>query len=230
MTLLSESTNSGPKYNDTIDSFEAMYLKTELLRGIYAYGLERPSAFQQRAIMPLIKDNNVIAQTQSGTEKIAAFSIAVLQNIDPNIKSCQALILARSRVLVQQIEEVVIAIGNLMDIKCHACFGGHLIEDDTKALEEGPHLVIGTPGRTLDMIQRGALRTDNTKMFVLDETDELLAIGFTESIYEIFPLLPLSVQIVVLSATMSHDVLELTTKFMRDPIRILDQKDEVEDR
>jgi translation initiation factor 4A len=139
------------------------------------------------------------------------------------------LILAPSRVLVQQIQEVIIAIGGSMNITCHACFGGNLVRDDIKALQDGrPQLVVGTPGRIQFMIQRGTLRTDSMKMLVLDEADRMLAVGFTESIYEIFPLLPQSVQVVVLSATMSQGVLELTTKFMRDPMRISDQKDELD--
>jgi translation initiation factor 4A len=165
---------------------------------------------------------------QSGTEKIAAFSIAVLQKIDPNIEACQALILAPSRVLVQQIQEAIITVGDFMDIKCYACFDGNLIRDDMEALEEGPHLVIGTPGRTFDMIQRGALRTDSLKHFVLDGADKMLAVGFTESIYEIFPLLPQSIQVVLFSATMPEGVLELSIKVMRDPVCILEQKDESE--
>ncbi|KAI4854072.1 ATP-dependent RNA helicase eIF4A [Aureobasidium sp. EXF-8845] len=223
MTLLSKGTNSEPKHNDTIDFFEAMKLKTKLLRGIYAYGLERPSAFQQRAIMSIIKDKDVIAQAKSGTEKIAALSIAFLQNIDPNIKSCQALILAPSRMLVQLIQEVIITISDLMDIKCHACFGSNLIRDDMKALEEGPHW-------SSALLARGALLTDSLKTFVLDEADKMLAVGFTESIYDIFSLLPQSVQVVLLSATMPQDVLELTKKFMRDTVRILDQKDKLDNR
>jgi translation initiation factor 4A len=118
-----------------------------------------------------------------------------------------------------------------MNITCHACFGGNRARDDMKALQDGqPQLVVGTPGRIQFMIQRGALPTDSMKVLVLDEVDKMLAIGFTESIYEIFPLLPRSVQVVLSSATMPQDVLELTTKFMRDPVRILDQKDELEDR
>lgn len=177
------------------------------------------------------RDKDVVAQVQSGFEKIAAFSIAVLQKIDANIESYQALILAPSRVLIQQIQEFIIAISGSMNITCHACFGGNRVRDDIKTLEDiRPQLVIGTPGRIQFMIQRGTLLTEGIKMFVLDETDKMSVVGFTESIYDIFPLLPQSMQVVVLSATMSRDVLELTTKFIRDPIRIIDQKEEVEDR
>lgn len=96
-----------------------------------------------------------------------------------------------------------------------------------KALQDGPQVVVGTPGRVHDMIQRRVLRTDSMKMFVLDEADEMLSRGFTEQIYDIFQLLPQSTQVVLLSATMPQDVLEVTTKFMRDPVRILVKKDEL---
>jgi translation initiation factor 4A len=204
-----------------------MNLKPELLRGVYAYGFERPSAIQQRAIMPVIKGHDVIAQAQSGTGKTATFSISVLQKIDPNVKQCQALILAPTRELAQQIQKVVIAIGDFMSIECHACIGGTSVRDDMKALQDGPQVVVGTPGRVQDMIQRRFLKTDAMKMFVLDEADEMLSRGFTEQIYDIFQLLPQSTQVVLLSATMPQDVLEVTTKFMRDPIRILVKKDEL---
>jgi len=190
-------------YDETVDSFDAMELKPELLRGVYAYGFERPSAIQQRAILPVIGGRDVIAQAQSGTGKTATFSISVLQKLDPTIKQCQALILAPTRELAQQIQKVVVAIGDFMNIGCHA------------------------PGRVQDMIQRRFLKTDSMKMFVLDEADEMLSRGFTEQIYDIFQLLPQSTQVVLLSATMPQDVLEVTTKFMRDPVRILVKKAEL---
>jgi len=214
-------------YDETVDSFDEMNLKPELLRGIYAYGFERPSAIQQRAIMPVIKGHDVIAQAQSGTGKTATFSISVLQKIDPSLKACQALILAPTRELAQQIQKVVVAIGDFMNLECHACIGGTSVRDDMKALQDGPQVVVGTPGRVQDMIQRRFLKTDSMKMFVLDEADEMLSRGFTEQIYDIFQLLPQSTQVVLLSATMPQDVLEVTTKFMRDPVRILVKKDEL---
>jgi len=215
-------------WDEIVDNFDNMGLKPELLRGIYSYGFERPSAIQQRAIMPVLKDRDVIAQAQSGTGKTATFSISVLQKIDHSVKQCQALILAPTRELAQQIQKVVIALGDYLDIECHACIGGTIVREDIRILQEGVHVVVGTPGRVLDMIQnRRALRTDHIKMFVLDEADEMLSRGFKDQIYNIFQLLPTSTQAVLLSATMPSDVLEVTQKFMRDPIRILVKKDEL---
>ncbi len=130
--------------------------------------------------------HDVIAQAQSGTGKTATFSISVLQKIDPTLKQCQALILAPTRELAQQIQKVVVAIGDFMSIECHACIGGTSVRDDMKALQDGPQVVVGTPGRVHDMIQRRFLKTDGMKMFVLDEADEMLSVSIKN------PLRPLS--------------------------------------
>lgn len=188
---------------------------------------ERPSAIQQRAIVPVIKGHDVIAQAQSGTGKTATFSISILQAIDPEIKGTQALILAPTRELAQQIQKVVVALGDYMNVECHACVGGTNVREDMAKLQEGAQVVVGTPGRVQDMINRRALRTDNIKIFCLDEADEMLSRGFKDQIYEVFQLLPQDTQVVLLSATMPADVLEVTKKFMRDPVRILVKRDEL---
>jgi translation initiation factor 4A len=215
-------------WEEVVDNFDNMNLKTELLRGVYAYGFERPSAIQQRAIMPVIKGHDVIAQAQSGTGKTATFSISILQSIDVSLKATQALILAPTRELALQIQKVVLALGDFMGIDCHACIGGTNVRDDIAKLQSGCQVVVGTPGRVFDMIHnRRAFKTDHMKMFVLDEADEMLSRGFKEQIYDVFQLLPTETQVVLLSATMPADVLEVTTKFMREPIRILVKRDEL---
>ncbi|KAI8587507.1 translation initiation factor eIF4A [Geranomyces variabilis] len=214
-------------WDEVVDKFDDMKLREELLRGIYAYGFERPSAIQQRAILPVIKLHDVIAQAQSGTGKTATFSISILQSLDMSKKECQALILAPTRELAQQIQKVLIALGEYMNIECHACIGGTNVREDMRKLEAGVHVVVGTPGRVFDMINRGALKTDSMKMFVLDEADEMLSRGFTEQIYDVFQLLPPATQVVLLSATMPAEVLEVTKRFMRDPVRILVKRDEL---
>jgi len=214
-------------YDKVVESFDDMKLREELLRGIYAYGFERPSAIQQRAILPCIEGNDVIAQAQSGTGKTATFSISILQQIDIANPQCQALILAPTRELAQQIQKVVIALGDYMNAKCHACIGGTNVKDDMRNLEKGMHVVVGTPGRVYDMIQRRALRTESIKMFVLDEADEMLSRGFKEQIHDVFKMLPETTQVILLSATMPVDVLDVTKCFMRNPIRILVKKEEL---
>nr|CAD7203050.1 unnamed protein product [Timema douglasi] len=214
-------------WEEVVDNFDDMHLKEELLRGIYAYGFEKPSAIQQRAIMPCVKTHDVIAQAQSGTGKTATFSISILQLIDTNVRECQALILAPTRELAQQIQKVVIALGDFMNAQCHACIGGTNVREDMRKLEMGIHVVVGTPGRVYDMISRRALRTDHIKLFVLDEADEMLSRGFKDQIHDVFKTLSLEVQVILLSATMPSDVLEVTSLFMRNPIRILVKKEEL---
>ncbi|KAI9093829.1 eukaryotic initiation factor 4A-III [Phlyctochytrium arcticum] len=204
-----------------------MNLREELLRGIYSYGFERPSVFQQRAIPPVIKGHDVIAQHQWGTGKTAIFSISVLQSLDMTKKECQALILAPTWELAQQIQKVVIALGDYMNITCHACIGGTNVRDDMRALEAGVHVVVGTPGHVFDMMDCRALKTDHIKMFVLDEADKMLYRGFKEQIYEVFQLLPPATQVVLLSATMPVEVLDVTKRFMREPVHILVKPDKV---
>jgi len=177
--------------------------------------------------MPVLKKHDVIAQAQSGTGKTATFSISVLQNLDINNKQCQALILAPTRELAQQIQKVVLALGDFMKVNCHGCIGGTNVKDDMERLREGSHVVVGTPGRVLDMIKRGALKTDSIKMFVMDEADEMLSRGFRDQMFDVFQQLPQSTQVVLLSATMPTEVMDVTTKFMREPIRILVKKDEL---
>lgn len=169
-------------WNEIVDSFDDMNLKEELLRGIYAYGFEKPSAIQKRAILPCIKGHDVIAQAQSGTGKTATFSIAILQQIDTSIMECQALILAPTRELATQITKVVIALGDYMNVACHACIGGTNVREDVRKLEIGTHVVVGTPGRVNDMISRKVLRTKQIKLFVLDEADEMLSRGTLQNV------------------------------------------------
>ncbi|KAI8048635.1 ATP-dependent RNA helicase FAL1 [Syncephalis plumigaleata] len=208
-------------------TFDAIGLKEDLLRGIYAYNFEKPSAIQQRAIVPIVKGRDVIAQAQSGTGKTATFSISMLQCVDTTLRETQALVLSPTRELATQIQSVVLALGDYMNVQCHACIGGTSIGEDIRKLDHGQHIVSGTPGRVYDMIRRRNLRTRNIKMLVLDEADELLNLGFKDQIYDVYRHLPPATQVVLLSATLPHDVLEMTTKFMTDPIRILVKRDEI---
>jgi len=120
-----------------------------------------------------------------------------------------------------------LALGDYMGVSCHACIGGTNVRDDIKRLEGGVQIVVGTPGRVYDMLNRSALRSKSIKMFVLDEADEMLSRGFKEQIYDVFTTMPQNIQVILLSATMPNDVLEVTTKFMNDPIKILVKKEEL---
>ncbi|KRZ86871.1 Eukaryotic initiation factor 4A-III [Trichinella sp. T8] len=219
-----------------IPSFEEMNLKRELLRGIYAYGFNKPSMIQKRAIRPIVSGRDVIAQSQSGTGKTATFSIGLLQVIDTQLRETQALVLAPTRELAQQIQKVVLALGDRMNVQAHACIGGTNVGEDIRKLDYGQHVVVGTPGRVFDMITRQNLRTDSLKVFVMDEADEMLTkgnellyliLGFKDQIYDIYRFLPPGIQVVVISATLPHEILEMTGKFMTEPIRILVKRDEL---
>jgi len=214
-------------WDEICESFDDMDLADSLLRGIYAYGFEKPSAIQQRAIVPCIKGMDVIAQAQSGTGKTATFAITVLQSIDTSLRETQALILAPTRELAQQIQKCVMALGDYMGAQCHACIGGTSIREDMTKLDVGQHVVVGTPGRVFDMISRKALRTRDIKQFILDEADEMLSRGFKDQIYDVFRHLNQDIQVILLSATMPEEVLEVTSRFMREPIRILVKKEEL---
>jgi len=135
--------------------------------------------------------------------------------------------LAPTRELAQQIHKVVLALGDYMRIKAHACVGGTAIRDDVRYLQDGVHVVVGTPGRVFDMINRSVLKLDHLKLFVLDEADEMLSRGFKDQIYDIFQTLPQNVQVCLFSATMPLEIYQLTQRFMRDPVRILVKRDEV---
>ncbi|KAF0036978.1 hypothetical protein F2P81_009852 [Scophthalmus maximus] len=206
---------------DVTPTFDTMGLREDLLRGIYAYGFEKPSAIQQRAIKQIIKGRDVIAQSQSGTGKTATFCVSVLQCLDIQVRETQALILAPTRELAGQIQKVLLALGDYMNVQCHACIGGTNVGEDIRKLDYGQHVVAGTPGRVFDMIRRRSLRTRAIKMLVLDEADEMLNKGFKEQIYDVYRYLPPATQVCLISATLPHEILEMTNKFMTDPIRIL---------
>lgn len=214
-------------WEQIVTSFDEMNLKVDLLRGIYAYGFEKPSAIQQRGIMPILAGHDTIAQAQSGTGKTATFSISVLQNIDLKMNRTQALILAPTRELAQQIRKVVHALGDFLNVNSHACIGGTLVRDDVRILRDGVQVVVGTPGRVFDMVNRQVLNLADVRMFVLDEADEMLSRGFKDQIYDVFQHLPAKVQVCLFSATMPTEILEISHRFMIDPIRILVKRDEL---
>lgn len=220
-------TVTGAEEYPVFESFDDYELNENLLRGIYSYGFEKPSAIQQRGIKPILDGRDTIGQAQSGTGKTATFVIGCLERIDYGHKACQGLILAPTRELASQIQKVALALGDYLRVRCHVCIGGTSVRDDIDKLREGQHLVVGTPGRVFDMINKRHLRVDDLITFVLDEADEMLSRGFKDQIYDIFKTLPHNVQVCLFSATMAPEILELTTKFMRDAVRILVKKDEL---
>lgn len=155
------------------------------------------------------------------------FSIGVLQSVNTTSNETQALTLSPTRELAEQTQKVLLALGDFMNIQCHACIGGKSIGEDIRRLDYGVQVVSGTPGRVYDMIKRQNLRTRGIKMLVIDEADEMLNKGFKEQIYDIYRYLPPSTQVVLVSATLPQEVLDMTGKFMNEPVKVLVKRDEL---
>jgi len=206
-----------------INEWEELNAKTELLRGIYANGFERPSPIQKQAILPIFNKRDVIAQAQSGTGKTACFSIGALQLIDTTRNVTQAMILSPTRELSIQTKSVLDALGRLFPSLCtQLLIGGTSTDENIQLLRDKiPHVVIGCPGRIHDMLKRKRLGTKDFKLFILDEADELLSSGFKDQVYNIFQFMPSNVQVALFSATMPPELNTLTDKFMRNPVKIL---------
>ena len=206
-----------------INSWDELNIKKDLLRGIYSYGYENPSPIQKRGIHPLISNNDVIAQAQSGTGKTGCFAIGTLQIIDENINTTQAIIISPTRELSIQTKRVIDSIGTMIkNLKTQLLVGGTSLDEDIKNLKyNSPQIIIGCPGRIHDMLRRKCINTYQCKIIVIDEADEMLSQGFKEQIYDIFQYLPRSIQVALFSATLPKDIFIMTEKFMRDPIKIL---------
>jgi translation initiation factor 4A len=201
---------------------EEVGLNPKVLRGIYSYGFENPSPIQKRSIIPLSNGYDIIAQAQSGTGKTGAFVVGSLNIVEPKEKKTQVLILSPTRELATQSYSVYTAISQYMKINIKLLIGGTSTEEDRKDLHDNvPHVVVGTPGRIHDMMRRGHLESSGIKLFIMDEADEMLSVGFKDQIYNIFQHLNNEVQIGLFSATMPEDVRNLTEKIMRDPVEIL---------
>lgn len=210
-----------------IASFDEMGMNDKVLRGVYDYGFKKPSEIQQRAVMPILKGRDVIAQAQSGTGKTSMIAISVCQIVNTSSRKIQVLVLSPSRELASQTEKTIQAIGVHTSIQAHACIGGKSIGEDIKKLERGVHAVSGTPGRVYDMIKRGSLQTKSVKLLILDESDEMLSKGLKDQIYDVYRSLPHDIQVCLISATLPQEILEMTNKFMTDPVRILVKRDEL---
>lgn len=223
MIVEDEKTNN--KIKDYL-SFDDLDLKDELLRGIYSYGFEKPSSIQQRAIKPMIDGHDLIAQAQSGTGKTATFLIGTLECISGN-KQTEAIILSPTRELSVQTQKVAKNISNYMDINIQDAIGGTNLNENMFRLRNNPQIIVGTPGRVLDMIYRNIIKTENIKLLVIDEVDEMLSKGFKEQIQNVFKEFKNDVQVTIFSATMPPEVLQLTSLFMKNPINILVKNDEV---
>lgn len=210
------------------DTFDEMGLSDTLIRGIYNYGFELPSKIQQLAIVPMSQQNDILAQSQSGTGKTGAFTIGALSTVDSTLKAPQVLVMCPTRELSQQTERVAQAIGSYMNLKVLSATGGNQIRADVTALKNGAQFIVGTPGRIFDLICRGELSVEHIRYVILDEADQMLEDLFADQIRSILnSKFPSTTRLALFSATMPKNVLEIAENYLSNPVRILLPPDEV---
>ena len=210
------------------ETFEDMRLKKKLIQGIYNYGFEKPSVIQQKGIVPIIMKKDIIAQAQSGTGKTATFVIGTLQTLESDSSSIKILVIVPTRELAHQIQEVYTSIGCYLDAPTQVCTGGSKLSVDVHFLKKKPpQVLIGTPGRLLDLFSTNSSVISSLNFIVIDEADEMFSKGFKVQVFKIIKYIPKSSNIAFFSATLPKDILKIIELFMNDPIRILVKKDEL---
>ncbi|MDE6205417.1 MAG: DEAD/DEAH box helicase, partial [Duncaniella sp.] len=199
-------------------SFEEIGVSEPLRRAIEEMGFENPMPIQERVIPRLLGDaNDIIALAQTGTGKTAAFGLPLLQRVDPDDHRPQALVLAPTRELCLQIGSDLVDFSRyLPGIKVLPVYGGSSIESQIRTLRTGVNVIVATPGRLIDLIKRGVVKLDNVSTVVLDEADEMLNMGFLDSIEEILTHIPEDHKTLLFSATMPADILKIARRYMRD--------------
>jgi len=206
-------------------SFDELNIKENLLRGVYSYGFEKPSIIQHKAVPILMKGTDVIAQAQSGTGKTGAFSIGSLNNVDEDLKETQVIILAPTRELADQTFKVITELSSYTKVTSCKVIGGTRVQDGIQELRKIPHVIVGTPGRILDMLLKKHIYTEHIKTLIIDEADEMLSQGFREMIHNIFNYIPKKTQVGLFSATFPEELLELSNQFMNNPEKVLVKKE-----
>ena len=210
-----------------VQEFSDLPLSKNVLRGIEALGFERPSPIQAQSIMPLLEGRDVIGQAQTGTGKTAAFGIPMVESIDLSERRVQGLVLAPTRELAVQIAGHISKISRYTGIRVCAIYGGEKINRQIKQLKSGVHIVVGTPGRIIDHMDRGTLRLRDVHTVVLDEADRMLDMGFVKDINRILDRVPKNRQTSLFSATIDRNVWKICNEYMDEPEKILVSKDEI---
>ena len=208
------------------EMFGELLLDKKIVTALTDMGFEEPSPIQAAAIPYVLEGHDVIAQAQTGTGKTAAFGIPLVQSITDH-RHIQALIMTPTRELAIQVAEEISKIGRTTRIKALPVFGGQPIERQIKALKNNVQIVIGTPGRLIDHINRRTIKLDHIKFLVLDEADEMLDMGFVDDMEEIMRNLPDDRQTLLFSATMPRPILSLTKKYMKAPKNVAVSKEEL---
>lgn len=198
-------------------TFKDLHLSRNLEKAIEELGFEEPTPIQTQAIPFIMEGRDVIGQAQTGTGKTAAFGIPALEMVNPNSKKTQALVLCPTRELANQVAEELGKLAKYLNVKILPVYGGQNIDRQIKALRRGVHIVIGTPGRVMDHIERKTLKLNGVDMIVLDEADEMLDMGFREDIETILSSVPDTRQTIFFSATMPKPIMRLTKQYQQNP-------------
>jgi ATP-dependent RNA helicase DeaD len=203
------------------DRFDDLQISKELRRAIEEVGFEEMTPIQAQAIPPILEGKDIIGQAQTGTGKTLAFGLPLLERINPKLKKPQSIILCPTRELAIQVaEELQSVLTHKKDITVLPVYGGQPIDRQIRTLKAGAHVIIGTPGRTIDHINRGTLKLDTIKIVVLDEADEMLNMGFIEDVEKILQHIPAERQTLLFSATMPAPILNLTQIYQKDPVLV----------
>jgi ATP-dependent RNA helicase DeaD len=210
-----------------IQSFKDFPLTGEILRSIEELGFESLFPIQAQAIMPLLEGKDVIGQAQTGTGKTAAFGIPMVQRLNREIRGVQGLVLVPTRELAVQVAEHMACFAKYARLKVLAVYGGESINKQIHALSNGVHIVVGTPGRLIDLMERRVLNLSSVRIVVLDEADRMLDMGFIEDIEFILSKIPSDRQTSLWSATIDQSVMKVCNKYMKNPQKILVSKDEI---
>lgn len=205
-----------------MSKFREMGLMPEIVDAVEAIGFEQPTPIQEKTIPEIISNNgDVLALAQTGTGKTAAFSLPILNQIDFDKKSVQALILCPTRELCMQISKDIASFSaNIKACKTVAVYGGANITNQIKDLKSGAQIVVGTPGRTLDLVNRKSLKINDISWLVLDEADEMLNMGFQEDLDAILSTSPADKQVFLFSATMPRAIQNIAGKYMSNPVEL----------
>jgi len=199
-------------------TFADLGLKAPILESLNDLGYEKPSPIQAECIPHLLSGRDVLGMAQTGSGKTAAFSLLLLNNIDPDLRAPQILVLAPTRELAVQVAEAMPAFSKHMrGVNVVALYGGQRYDVQLRALRQGPQIVVGTPGRLLDHLKRGTLDLSKLSGLVLDEADEMLRMGFIEDVETIMAQIPEGHQTALFSATMPEAIRRITRRFMKDP-------------
>ena len=201
-------------------NFNDYKISNEILKALDALGYKEPSDVQQRVIPEILQGKDVIVKSQTGSGKTAAFGIPLCEKINWDEQKAQALVLTPTRELAIQVKEEIMSIGRFKRIRPVAVFGKQPFSDQARELKQRTHIVVGTPGRVMDHIERGSLDTSNIKYLIIDEADEMLNMGFIDQVREILKGLNKNRQSILLSATISPEILNLCNDYMKNPISI----------